>query len=271
MAIHRAFLIVACCVGVKATSWKGAADSPSRAFATILLAHKPTLGRTHSKTAAVHKRSIGRRAALFAPAALAPFLGPFPASAGGRVQIGGKYTDPMHPGCTRTVKIRGSDAIINGFDDIGGPLWEVKAKVGDNNGLIVDFTPKGGPTGVVAEWTGSGLKFPDGNVWGQISTADRVATNSMLADRYFDTKLLGSEYKFIQKEGQITLAASDGIGAEKKWGASGAAIGTEIFLDLSSRGEKGIVKGTRNSADGSITFDNGLSWKVQSVFSGGAR
>lgn len=31
--------------------------------------------------------------------------------------------------------------------------------------LYIDFSKKGGPSEVRAEWTGVGLAFPDGNVW----------------------------------------------------------------------------------------------------------
>ena len=45
------------------------------------------------------------------------------------------------------------------------PYRKVKGTV-DGNSIIVDFTPKGGPSGVEAKFVvGKGLVFPDGNVW----------------------------------------------------------------------------------------------------------
>jgi hypothetical protein len=217
------------------------------------------------------EQGISRRAVL-APAVFAPLLAPLSASAVYRPPLfGGKYTDPKHPGCTRTMAVRGNDITITGFDEPSGPVWKVKGIVEDPKGtLSIDFTPKGGPTGVKATWTGDGLAFPDGNVWGKLPGKSVVLTNGLTADRYFDKNLLGSEYKFSIKEGQIYLKASDGIGAEKKWEAVGSAIGSDIFLDMSSKGEKAIVTGTRGK-DGSLEFSNGMKWVVQSVFSGGAR
>ena len=89
----------------------------------------------------------------------------------------GTYTDPKHPGCTRRVaQIGGTKfASIYGADEDGKP-WVVKATVAcaGYNGveaeqLIVDFTPKGGPSEAVAlaayEGFRATLTFPDGNVW----------------------------------------------------------------------------------------------------------
>lgn len=89
----------------------------------------------------------------------------------------GTYTDPKHAGCTRRVAQIGGTrfASIYGADEDGIP-WVVKANVGcagyggsDVETLIVDFSPKGGPTEVVAKAayteTGGTLTFPDGNVW----------------------------------------------------------------------------------------------------------
>lgn len=80
------------------------------------------------------------------------------------VRIGGTYKDPLHPGCPRKVVLSGSTVIVTGSDEDGKP-WKVKGLVKGTR-VLLDFTPKGGPKDVLAEYqTGVGLRFPDGNVW----------------------------------------------------------------------------------------------------------
>ena len=129
------------------------------------------------------------------------------------IRFGGSYSDPMHPGCGRQIKLAGSAVYISGgvlglkeagrlrsftlfvtsaqrlnwrrdglprfiavsafslihlpictgADEDGKP-WRVKGQVGGSR-LLIDFSPKGGPTDVIATWNGIGLVFPDGNVW----------------------------------------------------------------------------------------------------------
>ena len=79
------------------------------------------------------------------------------------IRFGGTYTDPLHPGCPRKVLLQGGGAQITGADEDGKP-FKLKAEV-SGKALYIDFSPKGGPSSVRAEWTGLGLAFPDGNVW----------------------------------------------------------------------------------------------------------
>merc|ERR1719331_3346522 len=81
------------------------------------------------------------------------------------IRIAGTYSDPQHPGYKAPVKIvlQGGGAIITGKDE-DGKKFQLK---GTPNGkaLYINFSPKGGPASVRAEWDGIGLVFPDGNVW----------------------------------------------------------------------------------------------------------
>ena len=83
----------------------------------------------------------------------------------------GKYSDPSHSGCERTIAyIGGRDLLISGADEDKKP-WKVTAKKVDAGRMVVDFTAKGGPPGVTAyqlPQTGD-IKFPDGNVWKKIA------------------------------------------------------------------------------------------------------
>ena len=84
-------------------------------------------------------------------------------------RIGGKYADPMHPGCKRKVTLIGTNKVlIEGADEDGKP-WTVKGTY-EGKAVTVDFTPKGGPKDVTATWSiAGGLLFPDGNAWKKLS------------------------------------------------------------------------------------------------------
>jgi hypothetical protein len=80
------------------------------------------------------------------------------------IRAAGTWKDPAHPGCTRKIQLSGNTAFISGADEDGKP-WKVKGQI-QGNSIFVDFTPKGGPSGVEAKFViGKGLVFPDGNVW----------------------------------------------------------------------------------------------------------
>ena len=78
----------------------------------------------------------------------------------------GKFSDPAHSGLPRKIStIGGRDYQIEGADE-DFKKWVVFAKKKNSNTLIADFTPKGGPEGVVIKAQINGdLAFPDGNVW----------------------------------------------------------------------------------------------------------
>ena len=106
----------------------------------------------------------------------------------------GDYDDPNHPGCLRQVKVVGaplrgdgtrpSTPIIEvvGYDGNGSAgnvctesdrptreqVWKIQGKMKSNTEALVDFSPKGGPSNLVATWDGSGIVFPDGNKWTKV-------------------------------------------------------------------------------------------------------
>ena len=79
------------------------------------------------------------------------------------IRFGGSYSDPLHPGCPRKVVLQGGGALITGADE-DKKKYTLKADV-SGKALYIDFSPKGGPKRVRAEWTGVGLAFEDGNLW----------------------------------------------------------------------------------------------------------
>jgi len=79
------------------------------------------------------------------------------------IRFGGSYSDPLHPGCLRKIVLQGGGAILTLADE-DGKKYTLKGGV-SGKALYIDFSKKGGPSEVRAEWTGVGLAFPDGNVW----------------------------------------------------------------------------------------------------------
>jgi hypothetical protein len=58
----------------------------------------------------------------------------------------GKYSDPNHPGCLRTIEVTGTDVTLIGSDRTDGTAtWTLHAKEEEPGKMLVDFSPKGGP------------------------------------------------------------------------------------------------------------------------------
>ena len=94
-----------------------------------------------------------------------------------QARFGGTYEDPNHPGCTRTVDVvvSGEDdqATVSGADfDEEGNLVEWGPLNADVNGvkIIVDFSPKGGPSDLTGRWNPNtkGIDWEDGNTWPKV-------------------------------------------------------------------------------------------------------
>lgn len=105
----------------------------------------------------------------------------------------GTYTDPIHPGGTRTISLSSTKlgpfqlANIVGGGGEGEPIsYELPAMVSPAPGkqgawqITIDFSPKGGPKDFTGYWDGDGIKFPPtprqlergntvGNRWPKVS------------------------------------------------------------------------------------------------------
>merc|ERR1719331_3413671 len=109
--------------------------------------------------------AAAQAAALYSPAAISASA---PPRAVAGVRLGGTYSDPAHSGLSRKVTLVGTDKVIITGADEDGKAWKVKGTYSGKE-IKVDFTPKGGPKDVVASYSiGSGLTFPDGNIWKKI-------------------------------------------------------------------------------------------------------
>jgi len=103
----------------------------------------------------------------------------------------GDYDDPNHPGCLRQVKVVGAPlradgsrsaypvVEVVGYDGKEGEkscsarptradLWKIQGKLKSDKEATIDFSPKGGPTNLLATWDGDGIVFPDGNKWTKV-------------------------------------------------------------------------------------------------------
>lgn len=118
----------------------------------------------------------------------------------------GRYSDPNHPDGFRTVVLshstvqeraaqrisegRGGTARERGVTIAGndnaptGVEWTLFGRLrieADTILLTIDFSPKGGPAGLVAVFDGSGLQFSDGNRWTRQDTASNGAVELVAA------------------------------------------------------------------------------------------
>merc|ERR1712232_1325829 len=110
----------------------------------------------------------------------------------------GDYDDPNHPGCLRQVKVVGAPlkgdgtrsaypvVEVVGWDGREGAktctpvdrptreeLWKIEGSLRSNKEAVIDFSPKGGPSNLVATFD-DGIVFPDGNKWTKVRyQADR--------------------------------------------------------------------------------------------------
>uniref|UniRef100_A0A7S0NYW8 Uncharacterized protein n=1 Tax=Calcidiscus leptoporus TaxID=127549 RepID=A0A7S0NYW8_9EUKA len=82
------------------------------------------------------------------------------------IRLAGTYSDPLHPGCERKIVLQGGGAIVTGRDE-DNQKFKLRGSA-NGKALYIDFSPKGGPQSVRAEWNGVGLVFPDGSVWTRI-------------------------------------------------------------------------------------------------------
>ena len=115
--------------------------------------------------------NVGRRAVSLAGLA---GLAPLPALAAEPSIFVGRYTDPNHPGGFREISLLETKlgpfqlAKVVGGGGRGEPAsFELPAMVNLNDqSIIIDFSPKGGPKDFRGVWQDDGIRFVlDGNKW----------------------------------------------------------------------------------------------------------
>ena len=124
-----------------------------------------------TRRALIGAAAVGSPVAAFADATTDFLYGV--AKAPGPSVFEGTYTDPMHPGGTRTITLTNTKlgpyqlAKIVGKGGEGEPAsYELPAMVSPTPGkkdaysITIDFSPKGGPKDFTGYWDGDGIKFP---------------------------------------------------------------------------------------------------------------
>merc|ERR1719498_901241 len=123
----------------------------------------------------------------------------------------GKYSDPNHEECPRSIEVSGHEAVVKGADgeDGGdckngktGEAFAVKGKI-DGNQIIIDFSPKGGPKDLIGYWNGADLVFEDGNKWHKTMDNLKIRMHQKFLDSQManDVKVVESRsdcYKFCE-------------------------------------------------------------------------
>ena len=121
------------------------------------------------------------KSALFASLASVCTAGLWPS-----IKFGGTYSDPNHPDCPRTItptgpvfaEVRGDDPITGTTcsatnEEAWGPL---SASI-DGDQIVVDFSPKGGPSDLTGSYAFDklanchGIAWDDGNFWPKTNLA----------------------------------------------------------------------------------------------------
>lgn len=198
------------------------------------------------------------------------------AAKGGTMRFSGTYSDPLHPDCERVIKPEGTGIVITGTDEVGGPQWKVYGKVkGDQ--VVIDFSPKGGPSEVVAQWSGESelyerategiFKFPDGNVWSRVNQRDK-ANALRFAGAYVEGKRAGVDAvkRRVQMSGFNAIVTGNDVEGGPEWQCKGKVVEDTLVLDFSPRGGPSKVVAQRTGKG--LEFPDGTVWKCVGI--GGA-
>ena len=141
----------------------------------------------------------------------------------------GRYSDPFHPGCRRTVsvdagRVTGADgAGPGGACRPGEPVkeWSLPAAFAkDGLSMKVDFSPKGWPKDLTGRWNGKdAIIFSDGNSWTKIDLVAGSRVGS--AAEELRTRSAGLYMHILERT--IVCRAGGGHGSLVTWRSPAAA------------------------------------------------
>ena len=93
-------------------------------------------------------------------------------------EFAGNYMDPNHPGCKRIIAaLSANEVAVTGYDGASGEggkcngktdiVWGPLAGLVMGDKIIIDFSPKGGPSNLTGTWTPGSkrITWADGNYW----------------------------------------------------------------------------------------------------------
>jgi len=228
------------------------------------------------------------------PALPAALLWAVPLAAAGKQAtaevFGGFYVDPNHYSAgsfagTRMISDQqgdtpGSTLTLVGSDD-GSSFWKIEGQWTDKaqGKLTVDFSPKGGPSGLTGTFAQGKITWQDGNHWSRqatptFSTEDDTSPEFLIGGFYADPNHYQSgsfagTRMISDKQGDtagdvLTLVGSDD--GTQFWTLTGhwtdKAAG-KISVDFSPKGGPSDLQGT--FSDSKITWQDGNHWSRQVV------
>jgi len=141
--------------------------------------------RAPARASSAPRAGAGALSAWSAPAASAACVGlclclalgaggPAGAAGAGAAFIG-NYADENHPGCLRAISGAGAPGVLEVTGTDGSPgcakgekqtPWALTGELTkQGDGILIDFSPKGGPRDLLGKKTDAGILFPDGNEW----------------------------------------------------------------------------------------------------------
>jgi len=183
----------------------------------------------------------------------------------------GVFSDPKHPKGYRVIVSKSANSafmeLSDGVPKDGGdakiynfPVKVTQDKKLKTTSLAIDFSPKGGPKGVIGTLSedGNSISFPDGNKWKKNSGVEGV----------YNDPNHPKGYRVIRKQKGSTLAVELMNEPNKKaakstfiTAKSGAGKKNGTYVQFDFPGSDNTVNKIKGSfADGIITFPDGNKW-----------
>mmetsp|Transcript_19497 Transcript_19497/g.33097 ORF Transcript_19497/g.33097 Transcript_19497/m.33097 type:complete len:218 (-) Transcript_19497:150-803(-) len=193
----------------------------------------------------------------------------------------GKYADPNHPSCARTIlfetetsaKIFGADAAAGEgqpCDGITDVRWGPLPAVVDGFTISADFSSKGGPSDLTGKFNEAKheIDWEDGNAWEKITS--KPAAKSIFNGEYSDPNHPGCERAVLAQTPTVAVIngadAVDGEGAtcdgttDVSWQVPAVLDGNDIVANFSSKGGPSELKGSYNLQKTEIDWEDGNYW-----------
>eukprot|EP00306_Pavlova_sp_CCMP459_P004770 CAMPEP_0185158680 /NCGR_PEP_ID=MMETSP1139-20130426/2561_1 /TAXON_ID=298111 /ORGANISM="Pavlova sp., Strain CCMP459" /LENGTH=465 /DNA_ID=CAMNT_0027723825 /DNA_START=95 /DNA_END=1492 /DNA_ORIENTATION=- len=159
----------------------------------------------------------------------------------------GRYSDPNHPRGYRDITVTKGVATITGRDEPDGAEWRLTANV-DGDSALIDFSPKGGPKGLLAKLGAGKISFPDGNAWTKMSP---------WAGRFSDPNHPKGYRDITVSNGVATIVGVDEPG-DAPWKLTAKVDGDSALIDFSPKGgPKDLL--AKLGVD-KIVFPDGNAW-----------
>jgi len=203
---------------------------------------------------------------------------------GAKDDIGGVFTDPNHykPGTLAGVRMisgnrvnaPSSDITLVGSDD-GETFWTLHGTFTSaaRSALVIDFSPKGGPAGLMGAYVGGRITFQDGNQWSKLAAPEAALVtvqgggvdlggfytdpNHYKQGTFAGTRMVSGLQGDAPSESVMLVGSDDGAAFWTILGHFTSEAHDALEIDFSP---KGGPKLAATFADGRITFADGNAW-----------